>query len=133
MDMFQTPLLIASWICRIIASAILAQTLLFKFTGAEESVYIFTRMGMEPWGRYATGFAELLTAILLLVPRTAWAGAVLAAALMVGAVGSHLTVLRIVVKDDHGPLFGLALGALACSCATAYLQRHQFPLPADLM
>ncbi len=131
MEMFPTPLLIFSWIFRLIAAAILAQTLFFKFSGAEESVYIFTRMGMEPWGRYATGLAELAAAVLLLVPRTAWVGALLAGSLMIGAVGSHLTVLGVVVKDDRGLLFGLALITLACSFVTAYLHRHQFPFASE--
>jgi hypothetical protein len=39
--------LIASWICRVIAAAIMIETLFFKFTGAPESVYIFSKMGME--------------------------------------------------------------------------------------
>ncbi len=42
METLSTPLLIASWVCRLAAAAILLQTLYFKFTGAEESVYIFT-------------------------------------------------------------------------------------------
>jgi len=33
------------WACRILAAAILLQTLFFKFTGAPESVYIFTKVG----------------------------------------------------------------------------------------
>jgi hypothetical protein len=67
--------LVLSWICRIIAAVILLQTLFFKFTGAPESVYIFTKVGLEPWGRYGSGVAELIAAILLLPPRLAWAGA----------------------------------------------------------
>src|SRR5574339_68487 len=93
-----TPLLIVSWICRISAAVILLQTLFFKFTGAEESVYIFTKVGLEPWGRYASGVAELFAAALLLFPRTTWLGALIAAGVMVGAIGSHLTKLGIVVK-----------------------------------
>jgi len=58
MDTLSTPLLLISWICRAVAAVILLQTLYFKFTGAEESVYIFTKVGLEPWGRYATGTAE---------------------------------------------------------------------------
>lgn len=127
METLPTSLLLASWICRIIAAVILLQTLYFKFTGAEESVYIFIRMGMEPWGRYASGVAELIAAVLLLLPRTAAAGAWLAMGVMLGAVGSHLTRLGIVVKDDGGLLFALALIVLVCAGATAYLHRRQIP------
>src|SRR3989442_11279875 len=62
METLSTPLLVVSWICRILAAVILLQTLYFKFTGAEESVYIFTKVGLEPWGRYASGVAELFAA-----------------------------------------------------------------------
>ena len=122
-----TPQLIISWICRIAAAVILVQTLFFKFTGAEESVYIFTRVGMEPWGRYGSGVAELIAAILLLSPRFAWAGALLAIAVMTGAIVSHLTVLGVVVKNDGGLLFGLALAVFACSLVTVHLHRSQIP------
>src|SRR6266446_3484466 len=100
---------IVSWICRIVAAVILAQTLFFKFTGAEESIYIFTKVGLEPWGRYGSGAAELIAAILLLTPRFAWAGALLSLGVMTGALISHLTVLGVVVKGDRGLLFGLAV------------------------
>ena len=69
---------VISGICRITAAVILLQTLFFKFTGAEESIYIFTKVGLEPWGRYGSGVAELIAVVLLLTPRFAWAGAVLA-------------------------------------------------------
>src|SRR5215469_6727205 len=90
METLSTPVLIISWSCRVAAAVILLQTLYFKFTGAEESVYIFTKVGLEPWGRYASGVAELFAAVFLLFPRTVWLGAVIAAGVMVGAIGSHL-------------------------------------------
>ena len=127
MESLSTPLLVLSWLCRIMAAAILLQTLYFKFTGAEESVYIFSKIGAEPWGRYASGVAELFAAVLLLVPRTTWAGALLAAGVMLGAVGSHLTKLGIVVKDDGGLLFALALVVLVCALVAAYIHRRQIP------
>ena len=81
-----TGTIIASWFCRIVAAGILLQTLVFKFTGAEESVHIFRTLGVEPWGRYLTGVVELVTGICLLVPATAWLGALLALGLMAGAI-----------------------------------------------
>ena len=48
---------ILSWLLRLTAAFILLQTLFFKFTGAEESVYIFSTLGVEPWGRYASGLS----------------------------------------------------------------------------
>jgi putative oxidoreductase len=119
--------LVASWLCRLTATAILLQTLFFKFTGAPESVYIFTKVGLEPWGRYGSGVAELIAAVLLLTPRFAWAGALLALGVISGAIFSHLTVLGLVVQDDGGLLFALALAVFATSAATLFLHRHQVP------
>src|SRR5215469_13373576 len=127
MEMLSTPLLVVSWVCRVMAAVILLQTLYFKFSGAEESVYIFTKVGLEPWGRYASGVAELFAAVLLLFPRTVWLGAVIAAAVMLGAIGSHLTKLGIVVKDDGGLLFALAVVVLTAALATLFIHRRQIP------
>jgi hypothetical protein len=88
---------VVAWICRVVAAAILLQTLFFKFTAAPESVYILTKVGVEPWGRIGSGIAELIAAILLFVPGLTWLGAALALGIMGGAVLSHLTVLGIEV------------------------------------
>ena len=127
METLSTPMLVVSWICRIAAAAILLQTLYFKFTGSPESVYIFTKVGLEPWGRYASGVAELFAAVLLLFPRSAWLGAFIAAGVMIGAIGSHLTKLGIVVQDDGGLLFALALAVLICALVTLFIHRRQIP------
>jgi hypothetical protein len=116
-----------SRICRIIAAVILLQTLFFKFTGAEESVYIFTKIGLEPWGRYATGTVELIASILLLMECRAWLGALLALVVISGAIVSHLTVLGIVVKGDGGLLFGLAVTVFVTSAIVAWIHRRQIP------
>lgn len=108
---------IVYWIVRILSAVILLQTLFFKFSGAEESVYIFSRIGMEPWGRIGTGVMELIAAILILIPATTAIGALLGAGLMSGALFFHLTKLGIVVMDDHGQLFVYALLVFP-SCAT---------------
>ena len=120
--------LIISWTCRIVAAVILLQTLFFKFTGAEESVYIFSRLGMEPWGRIGSGIAELVAAALLLHPRTASIGAILSLGVITGAILSHLAVLGIVVKDDGGLLFGLALVVFVTSAATLFIHRVDVPI-----
>jgi hypothetical protein len=127
MEIPSTPLLVVSWICRIVAAVILVQTLYFKFTGAEESVYIFTKVGLEPWGRYASGVAELFASVFLFFPRTVWLGAVIALGVMLGAIGSHLTKLGIVVKDDGGLLFGLAVIVFAAALVTLFIHRRQLP------
>lgn len=119
---------IISWLCRIIAAVILLQTLYFKFTAAPESVYIFTSVHMEPWGRIGSGVAELIASILLLIPSLGWCGAGLALGVMGGAIMSHLTVLGIEVQGDHGELFFLALIVTACSAIVLFLHRGDIPL-----
>ena len=106
-----STLFVISWVCRIAIAIILLQTLFFKFTGAEESKYIFTTLlgeNLEAFGRIGSGVVELIAAILLVIPRTAWLGAFLSLGTISGAIFSHVTMLGIVVKDDGGLLFGLA-------------------------
>lgn len=127
MELTKTQLIL-SWILRLAAAAILFQTLFFKFTGAEESKFIFTTLGVEPWGRIGSGVVELVAVILLLVPRTTTIGALIALATMSGAIMSHLVFLGIEVKGDRGLLFGLATAVLAASLGILYLHRFEIPL-----
>lgn len=103
------------WAVRLIAALIMLQTLYFKFTASEESVYIFSTVGMEPWGRIAVGVLEMVASVLILINLTAWLGALLALGLMGGAIVMHLTILGIEVKGDGGQLFLYALVVAACS------------------
>src|SRR5215216_2416892 len=119
---------VVSWLMQLAVAGILLQTLFFKFTGAEESVYIFSTLGAEPWGRIGSGVVELIAAVLLLTPRTAPMGAALAMAVMAGAIGSHLTILGIEVKGDGGLLFGLALTAFVGSAVVLFIHRAQVPV-----
>jgi hypothetical protein len=119
---------IVSWICRITAAVILLQTLFFKFTAAPESVYIFTKVHAEPWGRIGSGVVELIAAVLILIPRTVWAGALLALGVMAGAIVSHLTVLGIEVMGDGGLLFALAAIVAFTSAVALVLHRNQIPV-----
>ena len=115
---------IAVWVLRIIAALIMLQTLFFKFTASEESIYIFSQLGMEPWGRIATGIFELIASILILIPRTTFFGAVLAIGLMLGAIGAHIVKLGIEVKNDGGQLFIYALIVLASASILAFINRQ---------
>lgn len=116
---------IAAWILQIVAAAILLQTLFFKFTGAPESVYIFSKLGVEPWGRYFAGASELIAAALLLIPRTTIFGAAMAVGIMLGAIASHLGPLGIVVQNDGGLLFTLALVVLGAAVGVLALRQQQ--------
>lgn len=119
---------ITSVVVRLIAAIILLQTLYFKFTGAEESIYIFSTVGMEPWGRIGSGVVELIAAILLLIPKTVWLGALLSLGVMSGAIFFHLTKLGVEVQSDGGLLFGLALVTFTSSAIALYLHRNQLPI-----
>ena len=107
--------LIFYWIARVIAAVILLQTLYFKFTGTPESIFIFTQVHMEPWGRIGVGVLELIASALILINVTAWMGAMLALGLMGGAIMMHLTLLGIEVRGDGGQLFFYAVIVAACS------------------
>lgn len=118
----------ASWALQLIVAGILLQTLFFKFTGAAESVYIFSTLGAEPWGRIGSGVVELIAALLLLYPATITVGAVLALGVITGAIVSHLTVLGIEVQGDGGLLFFLALAVFVSSAAILILRRSEIPV-----
>lgn len=115
------------WIIKGIAVVILVQTLFFKFTRAEESIFIFQTLGVEPLGRIGSGVVELIASILILIPRTTLLGAILALGTMAGAIFSHIFVLGIVVKDDGGTLFTLAIITLICCLILIYNQKNKIP------
>lgn len=118
---------VVSWGLRLVVAVIFSQTLFFKFTASEESVYIFSTLGVEPYGRIVTGILELITVILILIPRTVLLGALLGCGIMVGAILSHLFVLGIEVKNDGGTLFALA-NIILFSCLTLiFLNRNKIP------
>lgn len=116
-----------SWVLQLSVAVILLQTLFFKFTGAEESVFIFSTLGVEPWGRYASGLVELVAAALLLVPGYAAYGALLSLGVISGAIVSHLTVLGVEVRGDGGLLFALAMIVFICSLAILALRWRELP------
>jgi hypothetical protein len=126
-----TSLAVISWICRTVVAVILFQTLFFKFTGAEESKYIFTTlMGpeFEAYGRIGSGVVELIAVVLLLLPATVSIGGVLALGTISGAIFSHLTMLGIVVKNDGGLLFALAATVFFLSSVILLLHRRELPI-----
>ena len=122
-----TPMItkISYFVARFAAAIIMVQTLYFKFTGSAESMYIFKTVGMEPWGRWLIGILELFASILLLVPRTAWLGGVIAVGLMIGAIGMHLTILGIEVMGDKGQLFYYAMIVFLCGLYVTFSNRRK--------
>ena len=116
------------WIVKLTAVVILLQTLYFKFTAAEESVYIFQTLGIEPIGRIGSGIVELIASILILIPRTTLLGAILGFGTMLGAIFSHIFVLGIEVQNDGGTLFILAVITLMSCLLLVYSQRDEIPV-----
>lgn len=122
------------WAARLTAAIILLQTLYFKFGAQAESVYIFSKLGVEPWGRIGSGVIELIASILILIPRISWIGAGLGLGVMAGAVLSHLTILGIDVLGDGGYLFFLALiVALSCGLILWLTQMQWLPILRNLI
>jgi len=121
---------ITSWVLQLVAAVVLFQTLFFKFTGAKESIYIFSTLGLEPWGRIGSGVVELIASILLVIPATVAVGALLSLGVISGAIFSHLTKLGIALPavNDRGELFTLAVVVFICSAAVLILHRREIPL-----
>ena len=121
---------ITSWILQLVAAVILFQTLFFKFTGAKESIYIFSTVGMEPWGRIGSGVVELIASIMLVIPATVTVGAIIALVTISGAIFFHLTKLGIALPavNDRGELFALAVVVFAVSLAILFIRRAEIPI-----
>ena len=117
-----------NFLLKLIIAVILLQTLYFKFTGAAESVYIFTQVGMEPAGRIGSGIVELIAAVLIFIPGLTWLGALLALGTISGALFFHLTKLGIEVMDDGGTLFILACIVFICSIILLWKNRKMIPV-----
>lgn len=117
--------LIFDWLVRLVAAVILLQTLYFKFTAHPESVVLFTKLGVEPWGRIGTGIMELIAGVLLLLPATAFLGGLLGVGLMAGAILSHVAIIGIESDGDGGQLFVLAIVVFVCSATTMWFHRTQ--------
>ena len=120
-------------VLRIAVAIILIQTLRFKFTAHPDSIYIFTKVGLEPFGRIGIGILELIAAILILIPKTIWAGALLTVGLLSGAVMMHLTQLGIEINNDGGTLFYMAVSVLLLSVIILFDQRKKIPLIGHLL
>ena len=116
------------FVLRIIIAIILFQTLRFKFTAHPDSIYIFETVGLEPIGRIGMGVLELIAGILLLIPKTIWAGALLTLGLIGGAILMHLTLLGIEVNNDGGTLFITAVITFILSVIVLYLYRKEIPI-----
>ena len=114
-------------VLRIGIAVILLQTLRYKFLAHPDSVYIFSTLGLEPYGRIGIGVVELIASLLLFPKRTIWLGALLSVGLMAGALFSHLTQLGIEVKNDGGTLFYMALVTWILGLVVLWDERKNIP------
>ena len=114
-----------SWVLRLVVVLILVQTLYFKFTAASESVYIFETLGIEPYGRIGSGIVELIASILILIPRTTFLGAIVGLGTMTGAILAHITKLGIIVNNDKGTLFTMAVIVFISCAILIYFQKDK--------
>ena len=112
---------------RIVVAIILVQTLRYKFTAHPDSVYIFTSVGLEPYGRIGIGVIELISAILILIPKTVWLGSILSLGIISGAILMHLTGLGIEINGDGGILFYMAIVVFVLSFILLWVNRKSIP------
>ncbi|WP_299456627.1 DoxX family protein [uncultured Microscilla sp.] len=117
------------WIAQLISALFMLQTIfLYKFPGHKDSIYIFSTIGMEPYGRIGSGVVELIASVLLLTSRYSWIGALLGLGTMSGALFFHLTTLGIVVNNDHGFLFAMAAILWTCCLIVLILRKKYIPI-----
>ncbi|AZJ36214.1 DoxX family membrane protein [Tenacibaculum singaporense] len=114
---------------KLIAAFIMLQTLFFKFTGAQESIDLFTKIAgdNETYMRIGTGVFELIASVLLFIPKKTWLGALLTIGLMGGAIMSHLTILGIEHDGDGGTLFISAIVTFISGVILLIFNRNNIP------
>ncbi|MEM9547734.1 MAG: DoxX family protein [Bacteroidota bacterium] len=121
------------FILRVVVAIILVQTLYFKFTAHPDSVYIFSTVGLEPFGRIGIGIAELIAALLIMIPRTVWLGAGMSLGIISGAIFMHLTQLGVEVNGDGGTLFFLAVAVFVSSAVVLWTEKENIPFLSKLV
>lgn len=112
-------------ILSLVITIIYLQTLYFKFSAHPDSVYIFSKLNLEPYGRIGIGILELITAILIVTPKTRIIGAILSLGVIFGAIVSHLGPLGIEVLGDGGKVFYLAVIIFVCSALLLWIQKEE--------
>ena len=117
-------------VLKVIAAFIMLQTLFFKFTGAQESIDLFTEVAGkdEVFMRIGTGVLELIASILIFIPKTTWIGALLAVGIMFGAILSHITILGVEFNNDGGALFYSAITTFIASGIILFFDRRNIPI-----
>ena len=128
------------WALSIWIAFVFIQSLFFKFSGAPETVHIFTTIGtwmngnflsfmgdfFISYGAYTIGTIELIASVLLLIPMVRIYGAIIAFGIITGAIFFHLaTPLGVVVNGDGGTLFVMAVTVFVSSIALIFMNKNQ--------
>ncbi len=134
------PLAITSIVLQVAVAGLFLMMAVSKLSAQEDAKWIFTQVGLGDAGMYATGVAELVAAVMLLVPKTRIYGAILAVLVVAGAIGSHLTKLGISVTlpssiTPEAPegmadpsMFGIAVFVFVASAAVLVIRRAELPI-----
>ncbi len=123
----------APWLLAAYIAFVFVQSLFFKFSAAQESVYIFQTiedwLGLgffEPGMRLVIGALELVAAILLFTPGFQIFGALLSLGVISGAIFFHLfSPLGIEVQGDGGTLFYMAVGVWGFAMVLVFIYKEQ--------
>lgn len=113
------------FILRILIAVIYLQTLFFKFTGAEESKFIFSKLGLEPEGRIFAAVMELIVSLMMFYPKTFLLGNILSLGIISGAIFSHIFILGIEIQNDSGFLFILANTIFISNLIILFFNRNE--------
>src|SRR5262245_34212641 len=98
------------WLATILLAFVFLMAGVPKLAGSEAHIRHFVTWGYPDWFRLVVGAIEATSAILLLVPRLAFVGALGIAVIMTGATYTH--VVRVPEEAGRAP-FTLTLLALA--------------------
>ena len=135
------------WALAIFVAFVFLQSLVFKFSGSQETVIIFNTISdwmannsvlapmaqsFRAYGGNAVGITELIASGLILHPKTRTWGALIGLAVISGAIffhlGTPLGVDRTVDEagnTDGGALFAMACGVWLCCALLIYLGRDK--------
>ena len=106
---------VALWALQILTAAAFLLAGFATLSGRPMMVETFDKVGIGQWFRYVTGGIEIVSAVLLLIPRLAPVGAALLVCTMTGAVLTHLLVIG-----------GSPVPALVLSCFAAIILWGRF-------
>lgn len=113
-----------AWALQGICALILIQSIAVKVMGTDGEVAAFSKLEMEPFGRYISAGAELVCLLGLIIPLFFRQGAVLAILLFASGVFFHLTELQVNWWADGGRRYYLSLTGLICAILILLLRNH---------